>query len=449
MKNRSPSFPKKVIESNRERWIVYYFDTEKQKRWSRRFTSEQEAQEFFRTKNIYDEKLGVEANRISPIDKRDLVEAKILLKPLKVSISNAVLTYAKLTKGLAEHGVSLTQAIEEYKSLVKLKERSVKLDFAIDGYYYSLLKKELTSDYIYTVERILTRFMESIGKDKIVSLISAKEIYQWLINLKKREYAESDTLTVGGRPMKVFQDGQNDIGIHGRNEYRRTLYSFFKYCKMQDWLDINPVEKVESWRIRGKTPEIFTPEEVQKILNSTPQQSEIRAYAAIAAFTGIRNAEMKRLTWDKIKLDDREIILDSEITKTASRRVVKIPENLAKWLDPYVWELGTKKKVLSKSQNLQIKKIHNALGKGNWVKNGFRHSAATYYLALTKNAYLTAEQMGHAVDVLKQHYQRPCPRKGRHQVFQHYAGKLKMRRLFQIPHTFNMCGVLRICRFVG
>lgn len=228
MKNRSPSFPKKVIESNRKRWVVYYFDTEKQKRWSRRFTSEQEAQEFFNEKNVYDEKLGVETNRISPIDKRDLVEAKILLKPLKVSISNAVLTYAKLTKDLAEHGVSLTQAIEEYKSLVKLKERSVKLNFAIDRYYYSLLKKELTSDYIYTVERILTRFMESIGKDKIVSLISAKEIYQWLINLKKREYAESDTLTVGGRPIKVFQDGQNDIGIHGRNEYRRTLYSFFQ-----------------------------------------------------------------------------------------------------------------------------------------------------------------------------------------------------------------------------
>ena len=404
MKNRSPSFPKKVAERNRERWVVYYFDTEKQKRWSRRFTSEKEAQEFFNEKNVYDQKLGVEANRISPVDKRDLVEAKILLKPLKVSISNAVLTYAKLTKDLAEHGVSLTQAIEEYKSLVKLKERSVKLNFAIDRYYYSLLKKELTSDYIYTVERILARFMESIGKDKIVSLISAKEIYQWLINLKKREYAESDILTVGGRPMKVFKDGERDLGVYGRNEYRRILYSFFKYCKMQDWLDFNPVEKIESWRIRGKTPEIFTPEEVRNILNATPPKSEIRAFAAISAFTGIRIAEMKRLTWDKIKLDDREIILDSEITKTASRRVVKIPENLAKWLEPYVWELGTKKKILSSRQDWQIKKLHNIFGKENWVKNGFRHSAATYYLALTKNAYITAEQMGHAVDVLKQDY---------------------------------------------
>lgn len=404
MKNRSPSFPKKVIESNRERWVVYYFDTEKQKRWSRRFTSEKEAQEFFNEKNIYDQKLGVEANRISPVDKRDLVEAKILLKPLNVSVSNAVLAYAKLTKDLEAHGVSLTQAIEEYKSLVKLKERSVRLDFAADRYYYSLLKKDLSEEYVYTVERALQRFMESFGKDKIVALISAKEIFQWLINLKKREYTESDILTVGGRPMKVFKDGERDIGIYGRNEYRRTLYSFFKYCKMQDWLDFNPVEKIESWRIRGKTPEIFTPEEVRKILNSTPPQSEIRAFTAIAAFTGIRNAELKRLTWDKIRLDDREIILDSEITKTASRRIVKIPENLAKWLEPYVWDLGTKKKILTRRKVPVLKKLHESLGKGNWIKNGLRHSAATYYLALTKNAYLTAEQMGHAVDVLKQHY---------------------------------------------
>lgn len=404
MKNRSPSFPKKVAERNRERWVVYYFDTEKQKRWARRFSTEAEALEFFREKNIYDEKLGVEADRISPNDRRELVEAKMLLSPLRVSLTNAVLTYVKLTKDLEAHGISLSQAIEEYKSLAKLKERSARLDFAIDKYCYTLLKKELSSEYVTGVERTLARFMGDFGKERIVSLITGREIFQWLINLKKREYDDSDTLTVDGRPMKVFKETQKDLGIYSRNEYRRTLYSFFKFCKMQDWLDVNPVEKVESWRARGRTPQIFTPEEVRKILNSTPPQSEIRAFAAISAFTGIRIAEMKRLTWDKIKLDDREIILDSEITKTASRRVVKIPENLAKWLEPYVWELGTKKKILSSRQDWQIKKLHNTLGKENWVKNGFRHSAATYYLALTKNAYITAEQMGHAVDVLKQHY---------------------------------------------
>ncbi len=404
MKNRSPSFPKKVVEQNRERWVVYYFDTDKQKRWARRFSMEAEALEFFREKNIYDEKLGVEANRISPVDRRELIEAKMLLDPLRTSLTNAVLTYVKLTKDLEVHGITLNQAIEEYKTLVKLKERSVKLDFAIDRYCLSLQKKDLSNEYSMGVERILMRFMETFERDRIVSLITGKEIFYWLINLKKREYADSDTLLVNGRPMKVFKETDEDLGIYSRNEYRRTLYSFFKFCKMQDWLDNNPVEKVESWRVRGKTPEIFTPEEVRKILDSTSPKSEIRAYVAIAAFTGIRNAEMGRLTWDKIKLDDREIVLDSEITKTASRRVVKIPENLAKWLEPYVWEFGSKKKILTKRKTPLLNKLHESLGKGNWVKNGLRHSAATYYLALTKNAYLTAEQMGHAVDVLKQNY---------------------------------------------
>lgn len=404
MKNRSPSFPKKVAEKNRERWVVYYFDTEKQKRWARRFSTEAEALEFFREKNVYDEKLGVEANRISPTDRRELVEAKMLLSPLRVSLTNAVLTYVKLTNDLQSLGISLSQAIEEYKSLAKLKERSARLDFAIDKYCYTLLKKELSSEYVTGVERTLARFMGDFGKERIVSLITGREIFQWLINLKKREYADSDKLHVDGRPMRVFKETSQDLGAYSRNEYRRTLYSFFKFCKMQDWLDNNPVEKVEAWRIRGKTPKIFTPEEVRKILDSTPPKSEIRAYVAISAFTGIRNAEMQRLTWDKIKLEDREIILDSEITKTASRRIVKIPENLAKWLEPYVWELGTKKKILNKGKTTLINKLHESLGKGNWIKNGLRHSAATYYLALTKNAYLTAEQMGHAVDVLKQNY---------------------------------------------
>ena len=365
------------------------------------------------------------------------MEAKILLKPLNVSVSNAVLAYAKLTKDLEAHGVSLTQAIEEYKSLVKLKERSVRLDFAADRYYYSLLKKDLSEEYVYTVERALQRFMESFGKDKIVALISAKEIFQWLINLKKREYAESDILTVGGRPMKVFKDGERDIGIYGRNEYRRILYSFFKYCKMQDWLDFNPVEKIESWRIRGKTPEIFTPEEVRNILNATPPKSEIRAFAAISAFTGIRIAEMKRLTWDKIKLDDREIILDSEITKTASRRVVKIPENLAKWLEPYVWELGTKKKVLSSRQDWQIK-APQYLRQRKLDKKRLPPFRRDLLPRPDKKRLHNRRADGPRSGCPKTALQRPCPRERRHKIFRYRAGKLKMRYLSNSAYVRNL-----------
>lgn len=72
----------------------------------------------------------------------------MLLAPLRTSLTNAVLTYVKLTKDLEPHGISLNRAIEEYKALSKLKERSVRLDFAIDRYCLSLQKKELSGEYL-------------------------------------------------------------------------------------------------------------------------------------------------------------------------------------------------------------------------------------------------------------------------------------------------------------
>ena len=90
----------------------------------------------------------------------------------------------------------------------------------------------------------------------------------------------------------VIQDSEVSINVVTRNAYRRTLYTLFKYCKMQEWIDENPVERIAAWRIRSKTPEIFTPSEVRKILDSTEPLSEMRAYVAIAAFAGLRSMEL-------------------------------------------------------------------------------------------------------------------------------------------------------------
>lgn len=63
-----------------------------------------------------------------------------------------------------------------------------------------------------------------------------------------------------------------------------------------------------------------------------------------------------------------------------------------------------KEKDSYKTKSSSAKKASREPRQRQLDKERLRHSAATYYLALTKNAYLTAEQMGHAVDVLKQNY---------------------------------------------
>lgn len=77
--------------------------------------------------------------------------------------------------------------------------------------------------------------------------------------------------------------------------------------------------------------------------------SDLMAYLAIAAFAGLRRREIERLTWDKIKLPDREIVMDNEVTKTGARRIVKIPENLAMWLAPYSDKLNTKEHIVKQN----------------------------------------------------------------------------------------------------
>ena len=344
----------------------------------------------------------MESCRLSDDDKRELIEAKRQLSPLGISFGDVINEYVRFSEELSLYGVTLKKAVEDFKKWNKAKERSITLSKAVDKYYDSLFEKDLTDLYRKKIKADLERFEEHFGSDKIVSLIDAKGIEKWILSIKKRVYSDSDDISINDRPMRTFKETEAPINFITRNAYRRTLYTFFKYCKMQDWVESNPMEKIPAWRSRPKTPEIFTPNEIRKILDSTAPLSEIRAYVAIAAFAGLRSKELQRLTWDKIKLEDREIVLDAEITKTASRRVVKITENLAKWLEPYVWNLGQKRKVVGYGFSCQYTKLRNNFGE--WVKNGLRHSAATYYLALTKNAYLTAEQMGHAVDVLKQHY---------------------------------------------
>ena len=169
---------------------------------------------------------------------------------------------------------------------------------------------------------------------------------------------------------------------------------------MKTGLKKNPVRKSCCIPRKSKTVKLYCSEIA--ICFRKPALSE-SAHTRNSAFAGLRSKEIERLTWDKIKLADREIVLDSEVTKTGSRRVVKIMENLAEWLAPYSDKLKTKEHVIQPNFYKRLKDFRTT-HKIKWVNNGLRHSAATYYLALTKNAYLTAEQMGHAVDVLKQHY---------------------------------------------
>lgn len=274
---------------------------------------------------------------------------------------------------------------------------------AVEVYENSKQGNGLNENYSCKIANFLERFCEAFGDNTIVSSISSEKIETWINSVKKRVYADSPDETLNGTAMKVYVDTDTPVSAITKKGFRSMLFTFFKFCRMRGWINENPVERIPAIREKLKTPKFYKVAEVANMLSKSEPLSDLRAYLAIAAFAGLRRREIERLTWDKIKLPDREIVMDNEVTKTGARRIVKIPENLAMWLAPYSDKLNTKNHIVEQNfvKRLNAFRIANGI---KWINNGLRHSAATYYLALTRNAAITAEQMGHAVDVLKQHY---------------------------------------------
>ena len=86
--------------------------------------------------------------------------------------------------------------------------------------------------------------------------------------------------------------------------------------------------------MRG-APAILTPAELSALLTGCGDDAEMLAFVAVGAFAGLRHAEIQRLDWSEVRLEDRFIEVKAGNAKTASRRLVPITDNLRKWLVPH------------------------------------------------------------------------------------------------------------------
>jgi integrase len=128
---------------------------------------------------------------------------------------------------------------------------------------------------------------------------------------------------------------------------------------------------------------------------------ELIPYLTIAAFAGLRSAEIQRLDWSDIALEDGHITVAASKAKTASRRSVPIQSNLKAWLMPYFTKSGPV---------VQFKNLPKQLGwlakdAGiKWKKNALRHSFCSYRLAIVQDSAKVAYEAGNSSDIIFRHY---------------------------------------------
>ncbi|TAE79164.1 MAG: hypothetical protein EAZ84_00010 [Verrucomicrobia bacterium] len=181
----------------------------------------------------------------------------------------------------------------------------------------------------------------------------------------------------------------------------RCIKVFFSFARERNYLPEDRSTAADSVKLVKNVSDkhsIFSPGQMATILHAAPPR--LIPILAIEAFTGIRVAELSRLDWSAVDLDRRIIELRADQAKTASRRVVPIPDNLAAWLAPLERQ---GKVVAAKNLYVDMTALARAL-KIEWPRNVLRHSFISYRIAIVKSADQVALEAGNSASMIFKHY---------------------------------------------
>ena len=162
------------------------------------------------------------------------------------------------------------------------------------------------------------------------------------------------TLRISDVTAAVLRDWLASLGLshRSRNNFRACVVALFNFAKSRGYLPKQqPTEAEDLSKAKGAESPIgiFQPKEIAKLLEHADES--LVPYLAIGAFAGLRTAEIQRLSWCEVKLEQGHIEVTAGKAKTAQRRLVPIQSNLARWIEPYTQPSGLVCKLVSCSRD--------------------------------------------------------------------------------------------------
>jgi integrase len=286
---------------------------------------------------------------------------------------------AKALSLLAPHGKTLLQAVQEYVAGLEAAGASRTLGEAVDALLEARRQQRRSPRTITELERFLGKMQSHLGGERRLATIATHEIEDWL--------------------------RQGEFGPTSFNHYRVLASSLFSFATKRGWCPSNPVAVIEKSTIRRPMPEIYSAGQIRTMLATAP--GEIRLWVALGAYAGIRPGEMERLQWEDIHIEAETIDLQSVGTKTAQRRQIAIHPVLDRVLTADR-SMGGNVFRPGLFSSREFRRWQNGLPFA-WIRDGLRHTFATYHLACFGDAGRTALEMGHGGSpaVLFRHYVRP------------------------------------------
>jgi integrase len=137
-----------------------------------------------------------------------------------------------------------------------------------------------------------------------------------------------------------------------------------------------------------------------EVLN-LPEFKPVRTSVVVGLFAGIRQAELERLTWADVNLDQNTIGVSQSKSKIRRGRSVPIEPVLKAWLST----CDTTTKTLGNPPRRLMEQFRKRVG-FKLPQNVFRHTYATYWQSRNKNYSTLADNLGNTEEVASRHYVR-------------------------------------------
>lgn len=264
-------------------------------------------------------------------------------------------------------GITVREALKMAVAFKERTERSAPVATLIAEFIKKKEGEGKSIRYLQDLRSRLARFSESFGASPVAA-ITTEQVSDWLEGL--------------------------DLAPVTVQNFRRLLVVLFNEGKRRRYCQENPAEDSHSPNVTETEIGIVTPSEAGLLLESASEA--ILPAVAIGLFAGVRDAEIKRLDWKEIDLVGRHIEIKPSKSKSSRRRLIKIQDNLAAWLQPHaklsgkVWPVNGRKLMDAARSKAGFDDEEKP-----WPHNAARHSFASYHLAKFQNAPELALEMGH------------------------------------------------------
>jgi len=347
----------------------------------------------------------------------ELVAAKLASgenEVLRLTSTDRVV-YLQARAELHSLNLPLNVAVSEYVNAVKRLPQGVKLSEAVDFF----LRRNSTALPQKTVREVVDEMIASKTKQDRGE--------KHLADLESRlgRFADAMQMNIGQVTGVMIQKHLDELNVAGRTQqnHLRHITSLFRFAARKKYLPkdaLDEIAAVEKPEAELTDIEIFSPVELRELL--TVARPEIIPWLAVAAFAGLRTAELQRLDWHEVNLTERYIEVTAAKSKTASRRLVPITDNLLAWLTPRAQTGGrvTGFENMAKQIGWLVQDVNEAREKHakenghdlksaqkfEWKRNGLRHSFISYRLAAIKNTAEVALEAGNSPQMIFKHYRQ-------------------------------------------